>query len=38
MTAVPLVALLLAYGYGNGDALTVDAENLLRDIRDLLGL
>ncbi|MFF5293545.1 Hsp70 family protein [Paractinoplanes globisporus] len=38
MIAVPLAALLVAYGYGNGDSLTVDAENLVRDIRSLLGI
>jgi hypothetical protein len=38
MIVVPLAALLLSYGYGNGDPLPVDAENLVRDIRDLLGI
>jgi hypothetical protein len=38
MVCVPLAALLLSYGYGNGDSLPVDAENLVRDIRDLLGI
>ncbi|MBM2617459.1 Hsp70 family protein [Actinoplanes sp. LDG1-06] len=37
MIVVPLGALLVAYGYGNGESLTVDAENLIRDIRNLLG-
>jgi hypothetical protein len=38
MVAVPLVALLVAYGYGNGDSLDADAVNLIDDIRDLLGI
>ncbi len=38
MIVVPLMALVLSYGYGNGDPLQVDAENLVRDIRDLLGI
>jgi hypothetical protein len=38
MLGVPLFALLLAYGYGNGAPLSVDAENLLQEIRELLGL
>ena len=37
MVVVPLFALVVAYGYGNGDPLPVDAENLVRDIRELLG-
>jgi hypothetical protein len=35
---VPLVALVVAYGYGNAEPLTVDAENLVRDLADLLGI
>ena len=38
MLVVPLVALVVAYGYGNGDPLDVDAENLVRDVRELLGI
>ena len=38
MIAVPLAALVLAYGYGNGEPLTVDATNLVRDIAELLGI
>ena len=38
MIVVPLVALVVAYGYGNGRSLPVDAGNLVRDIRDLLGI
>ena len=38
MIVVPLAALLVAYGYGNGDSLEVDAQNLIEDIRDLLGI
>jgi hypothetical protein len=38
MIVVPATAVLLAYGYGNGDPIQVDAENLLRDIADLLGI
>ena len=38
MITVPLVALVVAYGYGNGEPLTVDAENLMRDVAELLGI
>jgi actin-like ATPase involved in cell morphogenesis len=38
MIAVPLLALLLAYGYGNGESLPEDAVNLIDDIRKLLGI
>jgi hypothetical protein len=38
MIAVPLLALLLAYGYGNGESLPDDAVNLIDDIRELLGI
>jgi actin-like ATPase involved in cell morphogenesis len=38
MICVPLAALVLSYGYGNGDSLPVDAENLVQDIRSLLGI
>jgi actin-like ATPase involved in cell morphogenesis len=38
MASVPLAALVVAYGYGNGDALSVDAKNLVRDIENLLGI
>ena len=37
MIVVPLAALLLAYGYGNGLPIQEDAANLIGDIRDLLG-
>ncbi|GAA0508914.1 hypothetical protein Ade02nite_62380 [Paractinoplanes deccanensis] len=38
MLVVPLFALVLAYGYGNGKSLPVDAENLFREIGRLLGI
>ncbi|MGX6606932.1 Hsp70 family protein [Micromonosporaceae bacterium Da 78-11] len=38
MIAVPIVALVLAYGYGNGDSLADDAYNVLSDIVELLGI
>jgi len=38
MVTVPLAALVVAYGYGNGDSLVVDAKNLVRDIESLLGI
>ncbi|MGK5678887.1 Hsp70 family protein [Actinoplanes sp. URMC 104] len=38
MIAVPLVALVVAYGYGNGKSLPTDAANLVDDIRSLLGI
>ena len=38
MVTVPLAALVVAYGYGNGDSLVVDAQNLVRDIENLLGI
>ncbi|MBL7255202.1 Hsp70 family protein [Paractinoplanes lichenicola] len=37
MILVPLAALVIAYGYGNGKPILVDAENLWEDIRSLLG-
>jgi molecular chaperone DnaK len=38
MIAVPLAALVLAYGYGDGDSLTDNATNVVKDIAGLLGL
>jgi hypothetical protein len=38
MIAVPVAALIIAYGYGNGDSLQVDATNVFRDIAELLGI
>jgi hypothetical protein len=38
MIVVPLAALLIAYGWGNGDPIRQDATNLVRDIANLLGL
>ncbi|WP_433369494.1 Hsp70 family protein [Actinoplanes sp. CA-142083] len=38
MIVVPLIALVVAYGYGNADPLTTDAENLVKDIAHLLGI
>ena len=38
MIAVPLVALVLAYGYGNGHSLQQDTVDLIDDIRKLLGV
>ncbi|GAB2573297.1 hypothetical protein Aab01nite_19780 [Paractinoplanes abujensis] len=37
MILVPLAALVIAYGYGNGKSILVDAENLYEEIRSLLG-
>ncbi|MDY7088465.1 MAG: Hsp70 family protein [Actinomycetota bacterium] len=37
MIVVPLAALVIAYGYGNGAPIVDDAENLVHDIRSLLG-
>jgi molecular chaperone DnaK len=38
MVTAPLAALVVAYGYGNGDSLVVDAHNLVRDVENLLGI
>ncbi|MEV6843315.1 Hsp70 family protein [Actinoplanes sp. NPDC051411] len=38
MIAVPLVALLLAYGWGNGEPIKDDAVDLVKEIADLLGI
>ncbi|MFI5888974.1 Hsp70 family protein [Actinoplanes sp. NPDC051513] len=38
MIVVPLIALVVAYGYGNAEPLTVDAENLVKDLAHLLGI
>jgi actin-like ATPase involved in cell morphogenesis len=38
MIAAPVAALVLAYWYGNGDTLPVSADNLIHDIRNLLGV
>ncbi|GIE93784.1 Hsp70 family protein [Paractinoplanes rishiriensis] len=38
MMAVPLAALLVAYGYGNGVPLAADAESLWQDLLELAGL
>jgi molecular chaperone DnaK len=38
MIAVPLLALVAAYGYGNGISLEVDAVNLVGDVRRILGI
>ena len=38
MIVVPLAALLLAYGWGNGDPIQQDAVDLLRDIAQLFGI
>jgi molecular chaperone DnaK len=38
MIAVPLVALLLAYGWGNGEPIQDDAVDLVRDIANVLGI
>jgi actin-like ATPase involved in cell morphogenesis len=38
MIIVPLAALLLAYGWGNGEAIQDDAVDLVKDIADLLGI
>ncbi|GAA4968128.1 Hsp70 family protein [Actinoplanes utahensis] len=38
MVTVPLVALVLAYGYGNAKPIEQDAIQVFEDIRELLGL
>jgi molecular chaperone DnaK len=38
MIVVPLAALLLTYGYGNGLSIEEDARNLIEEIRSLLGI
>jgi len=38
MFAVPAAALVIAYGYGNGDSLEVNASNLIKDIAELIGV
>jgi molecular chaperone DnaK len=38
MVTVPVAALVVAYGYGNGDTWTNNVENLLRDIEGILGI
>jgi hypothetical protein len=38
MIVVPVTAMVVAYGYGNGTSLEVDAQNLVRDIAGLLGI
>jgi actin-like ATPase involved in cell morphogenesis len=38
LITVPLVAMVLAYGYGNGDAIEEDARHVLEDIARYLGL
>ena len=38
LIAVPLLAMVLAYGYGNGDAIGDDARHVLEDIARYLGL
>ena len=38
LITVPLVAMVLAYGYGNGDAIEDDARHVLEDIARYLGL
>ncbi len=38
MITVPIVALVLAYGYGNAEPIDQDAINVFRDIMELIGL
>jgi multisubunit Na+/H+ antiporter MnhG subunit len=38
LVTVPVVAMVVAYGYGNGEPLTNDAWKLARDVADVLGL
>ncbi|GAA2612177.1 Hsp70 family protein [Paractinoplanes durhamensis] len=38
MLGVPVVALVLAYGYGNGESIQDNAVDLVRDILDLIGM
>ena len=38
MIAVPVAALVLAYGYGNGESIRDNATSLLHDLANLLGL
>ena len=37
LITVPLVAMVLAYGYGNGDAIQEDAQHVVEDIARYLG-
>jgi molecular chaperone DnaK len=38
LVAVPLLAMVLAYGYGNGDSIADDARHVVSDIAEFLGL
>ncbi len=38
LLAVPLLAMVLAYGYGNGDSIQKDAEHVIEDIARFVGL
>jgi molecular chaperone DnaK len=38
MIVVPLAALVLAYGWGNGEPIQDDAVDLIKDLGDLLGI
>lgn len=38
LLAVPLLAMVLAYGYGNGDSIADDARHVVSDIAEFLGL
>lgn len=38
MIVVPLAALVLAYGWGNGEPIQQDATDVVKDIADLLGI
>jgi len=38
LISVPLIAMVLAYGYGNGHSIEQDARDVLDDIARLLGL
>jgi hypothetical protein len=38
LIAMPVLAMVLAYGYGNGDSLTDDALHVARDIARLVGI
>jgi hypothetical protein len=38
MVAVPLAALVLAYGYGSGRSLHAEVTRVVHDVADLLGI
>jgi hypothetical protein len=38
LVSVPVLAAVLAYGYGNGDSWQVDIRNLWRDLLPMIGI